>query len=105
MSLKKIVVTISILSIIVIALFIYPSMNQSVRAEQIKYSGHEKQVMTLQDATTLTKVYRFNTESTAILIQYFGKEVVEKALALPGSVKVHVYYGKNQDGKSGFLIF
>jgi hypothetical protein len=105
MSTRKIITTILILSIFAIALFIYPSMNQSVRAEQIKFSGHNNQMMTLQDVTSLTKIYRINTESTAMLIQYFGKDAVEKALAQPGCVKVHVYYGKNQDGKSGFMIF
>jgi hypothetical protein len=105
MSTRKIITTILILSIFTIALFIYPSMNQSVRAEQIKFSGQKNQMMTLQDAASLTKTYRINTESTAMLIQYFGKDIIEKALAQPGRVKVHVYYGKNQDGKSGFMIF
>ena len=105
MSTRKIITTILILSIFTIALFIYPSMNQSVRAEQIKFSGQKNQMMTLQDAASLTKIYRINTESTAVLIQYFGKDVIEKALAHPGCVKVHAYYGKNQDGKSGFMIF
>ena len=105
MSIKRIVVTVSILSIFVFALFIYPSMNQSVRAEQIMFSGQKNQMMTLQDAASLTKVYRINTESTAALIQYFGKDAIGKALAQPGCVKVHVYYGKNHQVKSGFIIF
>jgi len=105
MSTRKIITTILILSIFAITLFIYPSMNQSVRAEQIKFSGHKNQMMTLQDAASLTKIYRINTESNAMLVSYFGKDAVEKALAQPGCVQVHAYYGKNQESKSGFLIF
>jgi hypothetical protein len=100
MSLKKIVFGIS-----TIVLFIYPSMNQSVRAEEIKFTDRSSHLMTLQDAVNLTKIYRINVESNAMLVSYFGKDAVGKALAQPGCVKVHVYYGKNKDGKAMFIIY
>jgi hypothetical protein len=100
MSLKKIVVTIS-----AIILFIYPSMNQSVRAEEMKYTGRSSHMMTLQDAASLTKIYRINVESNAMLISYFGKDIIAKVLAQPGCDQVHVYYGMNKDGKSLFMLF
>jgi hypothetical protein len=105
MSTKIIFTAISILSVLVIALFIYPSMNQSVRAEQIKVTGRTNQMLPLQDAASMTKLYRINTESHAMLINYFGKDAVGRALAQPGCVQVHVFYGKNKDGMSGYILF
>jgi hypothetical protein len=95
MSIKNIFTVLSILFIFAFVLVIYPSMNQSARAEQTKFKG----------ASNLTKIFRINIESTAMLIHYFGKAPVDKALMQPGCVIVHVYYGKNKDGKAGYLFF
>jgi hypothetical protein len=105
MSVKNIFTVLSALLVFVFVLVIYPSMNQSVYAEQTKFSGNKNQLMSLQDATNLTKTYRINIESTDLLVHYFGKTNIDKALMQPGCVKVHVYYGKYQDGKTGYLIF
>jgi hypothetical protein len=58
MSIKKIVVTISILSIFAIALFIYPSMNQSVRAEQVNFAGYKNQSISFQEAKSLINTFQ-----------------------------------------------
>jgi hypothetical protein len=105
MSVKNIFTILSALLVFVFVLVLYPSMNQSVYAEQTKFSGSKNQLTPLHGATTLTKIYRIPIESTALLVQYFGKPAIEKALLQPGSVSVHVYYGKDQDGNTGYLIF
>jgi hypothetical protein len=104
MSIKKIIVTISILSIFVIALFIYPSMNQSVRAEQVNYSGYTNQSISFQEAKGLIKTNERIAASDAVIAQHFGKDLVDKILAQPGCVGVRMYYGKHANGKPGVLI-
>jgi ABC-type dipeptide/oligopeptide/nickel transport system permease subunit len=104
MYIKKIVVTVSILSIIAIALFIYPSMNQSVRAEQVNFTGYKNQSISFQEAKGLLKTYERIVASDAVIAQYFGKEIVDKILAQPGCVGVRMYYGKHANGKPGVLI-
>ena len=104
MSIKKIVVAVSILSIFAIALFIYPSMNQSVRAEQVSFAGHKSQSISFKEAQGLINTSKRITASNAVVAQYFGKDIVDKILAQPGCVGVRMYYGKHANGKSGVLI-
>jgi ABC-type dipeptide/oligopeptide/nickel transport system permease subunit len=104
MSLKKIAISISIVSIFAIALFIYPSMNQSVRAEQVNFTGYKNQSISFQEAKGLLKTYERIVASDAVIAQYFGKEIVDKILAQPGCVGVRMYYGKHANGKPGVLI-
>ena len=104
MSIKKIVVTVLILSIFAIALFIYPSMNQSVRAEQVNFAGYKNQSISFQEAKGLIKTYERIAASDAVIAQYFGKDIVDKILAQPGCVGVRMYYGKHANGKPGVII-
>jgi hypothetical protein len=104
MSIKKIVVTISILSIFALALIIYPSMNQSVRAEQVSFAGYKNQSISFQEAKGLLKTYERIAASDAVIAQYFGKDIVDKALAQPGCVGVRMYYGNRQDGSRGLIL-
>jgi hypothetical protein len=92
MSTKKIAVTISILTIWVIALFICPSINQSVNADQSNST-----------VVGLDNAYRITAESNAVLNHYFGKDV-EKTLKQPGCAEVRMYYGKQKDGSSKLII-
>ncbi|MGD0589484.1 MAG: hypothetical protein ABSA44_01635 [Bacteroidota bacterium] len=104
MSIKKIIVTVSILSIFAIALFIYPSMNQSVRAEQVNFAGYKNQSISFQDAKGLLKTYERIAISDAVIAQYFGNDIVDKILAQPGCVGVRMYYGKHANGKPGVIF-
>ena len=93
MSIKKLAVTISILAMLVIALFIYPSLNQSVNAEQSSST-----------AAGLENAYCITTESNAVLNHYFGETIVEKTLQQPGCAGVRMYYGKQKDGSPKLQI-
>jgi hypothetical protein len=104
MSIRKIVVTTSILTVFAIALFIYPSIDQSISAEQSKFSGHEEHQIALPEATGLTKAFRLTTTSDAVLAQYFGKDALEKTLAQYGCVGLRMYYGKHKDGSPTIVI-
>ena len=104
MSIKKIVVTISILAIFAIALIIYPSMNQSVRAEQVNSAGYKNQSISFQDAKGLLKTYERIAASDAVIAQYFGKDIVDKILAQPGCVGMRMYYGKHATGKYSVIF-
>jgi len=92
MSIKKIAVTISIVTMLVIALFIYPSINQSVNANQ-------------SNSTTvgLDNAYLITAESNSLLNHYFAKDV-EKTLKQPGCAGVRMYYGKQNNGSNKLMI-
>ncbi len=104
MSMKKIAIAAAILVLFVIVLFMFPSVNQSVGAEQSSFAGYGKHSMTLPDAIGLTKVYRFTNASDVVLSHYLGKGAFEKVLAQPGCVGLRVYYGKNKDGSPVYVI-
>ena len=104
MSLKKIVVAVAIFFIFAIALFIYPSLNQSVRAEQVNYAGYKNQSISFQEAKGLLKTSERIDASDAVIAQYFGKDIVDEILAQPGCVSVRMHYGKHENGKSGMMI-
>jgi hypothetical protein len=93
MSIKKLAVTISIFTMLVIALFIYPSINQSVNAEQSN-----------SIAGGLDNAYRITAESNAVLNHYFGDAVVQKTLQQPGCAGVRMYYGKHKNGSPELRI-
>jgi hypothetical protein len=98
------VVTVSIIIGMAIALFIFPSTNQKISAEQSIFSGHEDHNITLQEAVGLTKAYRLSTTSDAVLGHYFGKDALEKTLAQTGCVGLRLYYGKHKDGRPTIVI-
>jgi hypothetical protein len=104
MSIKKITLIVSMFSIFAIALFIYPSLNQPVRAEQVDFAGHKNQSILFQGEKGLIKTYGHIVASSAVIAQYFGKDIVNKILAQPGCVGVRMYYGKQASGKSSVII-
>ena len=104
MSYKKVFIAASILVISMIGLFIYPSINQPISAEQSKFSGHENHLITLTEAASITKAFRITTKSDEVLAHYFGSDALEKALAQPGCVGLRIYYGKHQDGSPALVI-
>jgi hypothetical protein len=104
MSLKKIVVAVAIFFIFAIALFIYPSLNQSVRAEQVNYAGYKNQSISFQEAKGLLKTSERIDASDAVIAQYFGKDLVDKILARPGCISVRMYYSKHKDGSPELMI-
>jgi len=95
MSIKRIFAITSILAISVIMLFVYPSTDKSVNAGQ----SNSK-----QGITTLTNAHRISVSSEDVLVHYFGKDVVEKTMKQPGCVGVRMYYAKQANGRSGFVI-
>jgi hypothetical protein len=101
---KKIIATFSILSIFAIALFIYPSTNQYVRAEQITSTSYKSPGISFQEAQDIIKTSQRIVASKIVIAQYFGKDIVDKILAQPGCVGVRMYYGKHANGKAGVII-
>lgn len=104
MSIKRIIVATSILMVLAIALFIYPSIDRSISAEQSKYTGNEDHSISLPEAVGLTKAYRIASAPDAVLGHYFGKNAIAKALAQPGCVGIRMYYGKHKDGSPAMVI-
>ena len=96
MSIKRIFAVASVLAGSVIMLFVYPSTANSM--------DNQNSIETIQNGTVLTNVHQISVSSEAVLVHYFGKDVVEKIMKQPGCVGVRIYYGKHADGKSGFVI-
>jgi hypothetical protein len=70
-----------------IALFIFPSNNLSLNAEQSTY-----------------KAYPISSSSIDVISKYFNKEVIENTLKQPGCIGVHMYYEKRTDGTAVFTL-
>jgi hypothetical protein len=101
MSTKNTVFSLTIISILAIVLFINPSMNQSVKAEQVNYKS---QTISFQDAKGLIKTSNRIAASNEVIAQYFGKDIISKMLAQPGLVGIQMYYGKNVSGQHGLML-
>ncbi|MCX6121189.1 MAG: hypothetical protein NTX44_06180 [Ignavibacteriales bacterium] len=95
MSIKKFVTVISILALSIVLLIIYPSTDKSVNAGPSK---------SIKDVPSLANLHRITVSSNDVLVHYFGKDVVDKTMKQPGCAGVRMYYGKNVNGKSGFVI-
>jgi hypothetical protein len=104
MSSKTIVSAILILIVAILSLFILPSTNQSVTAEQSLYSGNENHSITLQEGAALAKAYRINASANDVLAHYFGKNALKNTLEQPGCVGLRLYYGKHADGSPAIVV-
>ncbi|MBN1396714.1 MAG: hypothetical protein JXA06_01655 [Bacteroidetes bacterium] len=104
MSLRNIVTVLAIILSVVVTIIVNPFFNQSAKAEQLNSKDNNFQLNPAKNAVELTKNYMRINASQDVIVQNFGKELVEKILAQPGCVGVRLYYGKHADGKSGVII-
>ena len=104
MSSKTIVSAIMIFTVAMLSLFIFPSTNQSITAEQSLYSGNEDHSITLREGAGLTKAYRMTVSSNDVIAHYFGKNALKNAMDQPGCVGVRLYYGKHEDGSPAIVV-
>ncbi len=95
MSIKRIVTLALVLVLTALMPFLYPSTDNSINAEQSKLTP---------SVPAFTTMHRIAVVSNDVLIHYFGKDVVEKTMKQPGCVSVRMYYGKQANGRSGFVI-
>lgn len=79
-------------------------INQPVGASQTKFTGHEDHYITLKEGIELTKAFRAEAPSNAVLAHYFGKDALQKALEQPGCVGLRMYYGKHADGSPTLVL-
>jgi len=93
MSTKRIVAIIFLFTLIM--LFVYPSTDNSINAGQSK---------SVQNAAALTNARQISVSSIDVIVQYFGKDIVEKTMKQPGCVGVRMYYGKHKDGTPDLMI-
>jgi len=104
MSTRKIVLSAAAVLFILAALFIYPSINRPISAEQSKFTGNEDHKITLQEAMDLTKAFQVSASSDAVIAHYFGKKALEEALTQPGCTGLRMYYAKHKDGSPTLVI-
>jgi len=95
MSTQKIVTAASIVALIVLFLFVYPSIDNRINAGPSSSK---------QDITALKTMVPISVSSDAVIAHYFGKDVVEKIMKQPGCAGVRMYYGKPVSGKSRIVI-
>jgi hypothetical protein len=100
----RVILFVSIIVLFVIAFFIYPSFDQSISAEQSKFTGNENHLISLTEAAGLTKAFRLSTTSDAVLAHYFGRNALESALSQSNCVGLRMYYGKHKDGSPALVI-
>ena len=95
MSIQKVVTAASLVALIVLTLFVYPSMDGRINAGPSSSNTN---------TTAFKTMYPISVSSDAMIAQYFGKDVVEKIMKQPGCVGVRMYYSKKTNGKSGFTF-
>lgn len=64
------------------------------------FTGDEDHSITLQEAAELTRLYRENAGSGAILGGFFGKTALQNILNQEGCVGIRYYYGLDSEGVS-----
>ncbi len=104
MNFRRIILPVSIFIALISLLFIYPSVDRPIGAEQSLYSGHEDHNISLQEGIELTKAFRVTTRGDVTLAQYFGKDALSNVLAQPGCVGLRMYYAKHKDGSPTLVI-
>ncbi len=104
MSIRRFILPASIFIALISLLFIYPSLDRPIGAEQSLYSGHEDHNITLQEGIQLTKAYRMTMKGDLPLALYFGSDALSKVLAQPGCVGLRMYYAKHNDGLPTLVI-
>jgi len=62
------------------------------------FTGNENHSISLIDAKTLTRKFRDNAGTGAILGGFFGKKAVEEILDQQDCVGFRYYYGESDDG-------
>ena len=92
---KKIVTFVSIVALMVLLLFVYPSIENRISAGQSSSK---------QDITALKTMHSISVSSVDVISHYFGKDVVEKVMKQSGCVGVRMYYRTRANGKSGFIF-
>ena len=93
MSIQKVFTAASLVALIVLFLFVYPSMDSRINAGPSNSNPN---------ITALKTMYPVSVSSDAVIAHYFGKDVVEKIMKQTGCVGVRMYYSKKTNGKSGF---
>jgi hypothetical protein len=104
MSIRTILISAAAVLFLLAALFLYPSINRPINAEQSKFTGNENHRITLQEAMDLTKAFQVSASSDAVIAHYFGKKALEEALTQPGCTGLRMYYAKHKDGSPTLVI-
>jgi hypothetical protein len=104
MTLRRSILPLSIFIALISLLFISPSLDRPIGAEQTWYSGHEDHNITLHEGIELTKAYRVNSRGDIPLANYFGKDALSSVLAQPGCVGLRMYYARHSDGSPSLVI-
>jgi hypothetical protein len=104
MSIHRIILLAAAVLFLLAALFLYPSINRPISAEQSKYSGNENHNISLQEAMDLTEAFQVSASSDAVIAHYFGKKSLEEALTQPGCAGLRMYYAKHKDGSPTLVI-
>jgi hypothetical protein len=101
---KKYVTSITLFSMLVIGLCFVPSVNQSIRNGQLKSNGKSNAIVVFQDVKDLMKTLQPVAAPEDVMIQYFGKDVVDNILTQSGCVAARMYYGINNENRPRFII-
>lgn len=68
------------------------------------FTGKENHLVTVAEASQLTRSYREATEAGAMKGAFFGAGIFRKILAQDGCVGIHVYHGVHNDGSPTFVL-
>lgn len=70
----------------------------------MSFTGKEDHSISLEDAGELTRSYRDESKTGAIIAEFFGKEALQRMLNQQGCVGIRCYYGKKADGSPALVL-
>lgn len=70
----------------------------------MSFTGNEEHTITLAAAAAMTKNYRDNAGSNAIIAHYFGKSELQDLLDQSNCVGARIYYALTAEGKKQLVI-
>jgi len=68
------------------------------------FTGNENHLVTLAEASQLTRSYRESVEQGEMKGAFFGAGIFRKILAQDGCVGIHIYHGVHNDGSRTFVL-
>ena len=68
------------------------------------FTGNEDHTITLLEAVELTKIFRDQASSGAVLGGFFGETCLQNILNQEGCVGIRCYYGLSNEGTPHFVL-
>lgn len=78
--------------------------SQSDSAIGLSFPGTEAQLISLAEASRLTRNFRDSIQGSITKGGFFGRKIFHRILSQPGCVGIHIYFARREDGRQTFVL-